>query len=69
MVIRPEIDGRLIELHFQEGQAVAKGAKLVTFDPSEMKRKLAGSRRGEDRKQRLERTKELLDQKFISQDA
>ena len=36
VIIRPEIDGRLLDLHFQEGQAVPRGAKLVTLDASEV---------------------------------
>jgi membrane fusion protein (multidrug efflux system) len=70
VIIRPEIDGRLLELHFQEGQAVSRGAKLVTLDASEVKAQLAAAEaQVRTDKQRLERTKELLDQKFISQDA
>ena len=57
-------------LHFQEGQAVLAGAKLVTLDASEVKAQLAAAEaQVRTDKQRLERTKELLDQKFISQDA
>ncbi len=70
VIIRPEIDGRLLNLHFQEGQAVPRGAKLVTLDASEVKAQLAAAEaQVRTDKQRLERTKELLDQKFISQDA
>ena len=70
VVLRPEIAGRIIELNFQEGQAVAKGAKLVTFDPSEYQAKLAGSvAESKTETQRYERAKEMLDQKFISQEA
>jgi membrane fusion protein, multidrug efflux system len=70
VIIRPEIDGRLLNLHFREGQAVPRGAKLVTLDASEVKAQLAAAEaQVRTDKQRLERTKELLDQKFISQDA
>lgn len=70
VVIRPEIDGRLLELHFQEGQAVVRGAKLVTLDASEVQAQLAAANaQVRTDEQRLERTKDLLDQKFISQDA
>jgi membrane fusion protein (multidrug efflux system) len=70
VVIRPEIDGRLLELHFQEGQSVARGAKLVTLDASEIQAQLAAAdAQVRTDEQRLARTKELLDQKFISQDA
>jgi membrane fusion protein (multidrug efflux system) len=33
-VIRPEVDGRIIRIHFQEGQPVADGAMLFTLDPA-----------------------------------
>jgi membrane fusion protein (multidrug efflux system) len=70
VIIRPEIDGRVLDLPFKEGQAVARGAKLVTLDASEVQAQLAAaSAQVRTDQQRLERTKELLDQKFISQDA
>ena len=70
VVLRPEIAGRIIELNFQEGQAVQKGAKLVTFDPSEYQAQLAGSAaEARTEAQRYQRSKELLEQKFVSQDA
>jgi len=70
VIIRPEIDGRVLDLHFHEGQAVGRGAKLVTLDASEVMAQLAAAEaQVRTDAQRLERTKELLDQKFISQDA
>jgi len=70
VIIRPEIDGRVIDLLFKEGQAVSQGAKLVTLDASEVQAQLAAANaQVRTDQQRLERTKELLDQKFISQDA
>jgi membrane fusion protein (multidrug efflux system) len=70
VIIRPEIDGRVLDLHFREGQGVARGAKLVTLDASEVMAQLAAAEaQVRTDAQRLERTKELLDQKFISQDA
>jgi membrane fusion protein, multidrug efflux system len=70
VVLRPEIAGRIIELNFQEGQAVQKGAKLVTFDPSEYQAQVAGSSaEARTETQRYERAKEMLEQKFISQEA
>lgn len=70
VVIRPEIDGRLVALHFQEGQAVGKGAKLVTLDSSEVEAQLAAAAaQMRTDEQRLKRTKDLLDQNYISQDA
>jgi membrane fusion protein (multidrug efflux system) len=70
VVIRPEIDGRLTELHFQEGQAVARGAKLVSLDSSEVEAQLAAAAaQVRTDEQRLKRTKDLLDKNYISQDA
>jgi membrane fusion protein, multidrug efflux system len=70
VVIRPEIPGRIVELNFKEGQAVQKGAKLVTLDPSEYQAHLSGSSAAaRTETMRYERAKELLDQNFISKEA
>jgi len=70
VVIRPEIAGRVVGLHFQEGQVVAKGAKLVTLDPAEYRAQLAGtSADARTEAMRFERAKELLDKNFISKEA
>jgi len=41
VVIRPEVAGRIKAIQFDEGQAVAKGAKLVLLDTSEVDAQLA----------------------------
>lgn len=70
VVIRPEIAGRVVELHFREGQAVARGAKLVTIDPSEYQANLASSAaQARTETQKYDRAKELKDKNFISQEA
>jgi len=70
VVIRPEIAGRVTGLHFQEGQLVAKGAKLVTLDPAEYRAQLAGtSADARTEKMRHDRAKELLEKGFISKEA
>ena len=70
VVIRPEIAGRVTGLHFQEGQLVAKGAKLVTLDPAEYRAQLAAtSADARTETMRHERAKELLDKGFISKEA
>jgi membrane fusion protein (multidrug efflux system) len=70
VMIRPEIDGRIVGLHFQEGQAVSAGTRLVTIDPSEYEAQAAAQRADlKTEEQRLARTKELYEQKFISKDA
>ncbi len=70
VIIRPEIDGRIVDLHFQEGQAVAAGTVLVNIDSVEVEAQVAGVKADlKTEEQRLERTKELYEQKFISKDA
>jgi membrane fusion protein (multidrug efflux system) len=70
VIIRPEIDGRIVGLHFQEGQAVSEGTRLVTIDSVEVEAQVAGVKADlKTEEQRLVRTQELFDQKFISKDA
>lgn len=70
VMIRPEIDGRVTEIHFSEGQQVAKGQRLVTLDPSELKAQLAqADAQTRTETQRFTRAQELLAQQFISQEA
>jgi len=70
VVIRPEIAGRVVELHFKEGQLVQKGAKLVTLDPAEYRAALAATTAdARTETQRYERAKELLEKNFISKEA
>ena len=70
VIIRPEIDGRIVGLHFQEGQAVTAGTRLVSIDNSEFEAQAAAVRADlKTEEQRLVRTKELHQQNFISKDA
>ena len=70
VVIRPEIAGRVVGLHFQEGQLVQKGAKLMTLDPSEYRAQLAATTAdAKTESQRYERAQELLEKNFISKEA
>ncbi|MFN0040847.1 MAG: efflux RND transporter periplasmic adaptor subunit [Burkholderiales bacterium] len=70
VMIRPEIDGRVVALNIQEGQAVAAGARLVTIDSAEVEAQLAQVRADLNTEMlRLERARELFEQKFISRDA
>jgi membrane fusion protein (multidrug efflux system) len=70
VIVRPEIAGRVIDLPFHEGQAVARGAKLVTIDPSEYQANLASSAaQSRTETQKYERAKELREKNFISQEA
>ena len=70
VIIRPEIDGRIVGLHFKEGQAVTAGSRLVTIDSTEYEAQTAAQRADlKTEQQRLARTNELFEQKFISKDA
>lgn len=70
VVIRPEIAGRVVGLHFQEGQLVQKGAKLMTLDPSEYRAQLAATTAdAKTESQRYQRAQELLEKNFISKEA
>lgn len=70
VIIRPEIDGRVTGLHFQEGHAVTAGARLVTIDNTEFEAQAAAIRSDfKTEEQRLVRMKELHQQNFISKDA
>lgn len=70
VVIRPEVGGRIVQLNINEGQAVARGTRLLALDPAELEAQLAGSTANAKTEiQRYERTKELFDRNFISQEA
>jgi membrane fusion protein (multidrug efflux system) len=70
ITVRPEIDGLIQSIHFDEGQSVGRGAHLVTIEPSEYKARLSQAQADVvlDR-QRLQRAKDLFAKKFISQQA
>jgi membrane fusion protein (multidrug efflux system) len=68
VTIRPEIAGRVVEIRFVEGQAVARGAVLVRLDQAELGAVLASSRAQlKWEEQRLERAEDLHRKGFISQ--
>lgn len=68
--VRPEIAGRIAEIHFLEGQRVARGALLVTLDASEAKAQLASaSAQAKLDEQRLARAEDLYQKNFISRQA
>jgi len=70
VVIRPEVAGRLAAIHFNEGQVVASGARLVSLDAAEVQAQLAASRADERlTEQRADRASELFKKNFISQQA
>jgi membrane fusion protein (multidrug efflux system) len=59
--LRPEVEGRVIELLFQEGQRVAAGTPLVKIDDAELVAQVERARADRDlAEQALARTRELL---------
>lgn len=70
VIIRPEIDGRIVGLHFQEGQPVSAGQRLVTIDSSEYEAQLAAIEADlRTEEQRYRRSQDLVEQNFISKEA
>ena len=70
VIIRPEIDGRIVALNFQEGQTVKRGQRLLTLDSSEYEAQLAAVKAElRTEQQRHQRAKELYEQKFITKEA
>jgi membrane fusion protein (multidrug efflux system) len=70
VVIRPEIAARVTVIHFKEGQAVAKGALLISLDAADAQAQLAASQSDENlAARRFERAQELFKKAFISQQA
>ncbi|MFZ5556124.1 MAG: efflux RND transporter periplasmic adaptor subunit [Pseudomonadota bacterium] len=70
VIIRPELDGRIDAIHFEEGQPVAKGAKLVSMDYAESAAQVAAAEAETTlNRQRLERAQELQKKNFISEQA
>lgn len=70
VVIRPEIAGRIVKIHFNEGQPVAAGASLVSMDTSDLRAKLAANEADVTvNRQRFERARDMFGQNFMSQQA
>jgi len=70
VVIRPEIAGRISEIHFEEGHNVKKGSLLATLDSSEVRAQLASAQaQATLDAQRLERAEDLHKKNFISRQA
>lgn len=65
-----ELAGTVTSIHFESGQPVRKGQLLITLDTSTDEAELSGLRADAHLAQlRLERSKQLLGKKFISQAA
>jgi len=70
VMIRPERDGRIAQIHFAEGQLVRKGTKLVSLDASETRAQLAAARAEATlNRNRLKRAQDLKEKNFISAEA
>ncbi len=66
--LRPDIDGRLVEIYAREGQMVARGDALFKVDDAELKAQVARLEAERDlAEQALTRTRSLLEQKAASQ--
>jgi membrane fusion protein (multidrug efflux system) len=62
--LRPEVDGRLVEILVREGAEVAQGTPLFKVDDGELKAQVARSQADRDlAQQALTRTKQLLQEK------
>lgn len=70
VMLRPEIDGRITKLLFNEGQPVRKGATLVVLDSAEQRARVAAARADAAlAESRYKRSEELVAQNFISRQA
>ena len=65
--LRPDIEGRIVEIPATEGREVSAGAPLVRIDDQELKAQVAKAEADRDlARQALARTRELLDQQASS---
>lgn len=70
VVIRPEIDARVMRLHFAEGQRVARDALLVSLDDAEERARIASAEADLDlARKRLARSEDLVARNFLSRQA
>ena len=70
VMLRPEVAGRVAAIHFNEGQPLAAGARVLSLDAAEVSAQLEASRADERLAlQRSERATELFKKNFISQQA
>lgn len=70
VIVRPEIAGRVTEIHFKEGERVAAGVKLFSIDSAEIEAQRAASDADLTwSQQRYNRAVELYQKNFISSQA
>ncbi|MCI0507471.1 MAG: efflux RND transporter periplasmic adaptor subunit [Gammaproteobacteria bacterium] len=68
LIIRPQLSGRIEAIHFNEGQAVKKGAVLFSLDASEYRAQVAESEATVKLAQlKFNRSQDLLKKNLISQ--
>lgn len=68
VVIRPEISGRVADIHFKEGDPIKKGAVLITLDQGEAQARTAESQaQVQVTKVSFDRASELIKRNLISQ--
>jgi membrane fusion protein (multidrug efflux system) len=68
ILLRPEVDGRIVDILFREGSTVAKGEPLFKVDDAELVAQVARAEADRDlAKQALERTRTLVDDNASSQ--
>lgn len=66
--LRPEVDGRLVEIFMREGGEVVRGAPLFKIDDAELRAQVARLEAERDRAlQALERTRRLIEQNASSE--
>lgn len=66
--LRPDVEGRLVEIYVREGTMVGRGAPLFKVDDAELKAQVARAEADRDlARQALARTKDLLAQNASSQ--
>lgn len=67
IILRPEIDGRIVEILFREGAFVRKGTPLFKVDDAELRAQVARAEAERDlSRQALERTRSLIQQNAAS---
>ncbi|MBI5752418.1 MAG: biotin/lipoyl-binding protein, partial [Hydrogenophilales bacterium] len=67
ITIRSEVDGRITQIHFREGEPVARGAKLVSLNSAETEAQLRAALADTTlNRTRLTRAEELHGKNFIS---
>jgi membrane fusion protein (multidrug efflux system) len=70
VVLRPEIDGRIVSLSFKEGQVVKKGEVIVKLDDAEQRAAVVAAEANlKLAESRFRRSEELAGKGFISQQA